>query len=361
MKLGGKVTISKDHNAIIEKFRKKFSDPPLHSFKTKPETTTNQQKPSIIQKPSRFPFEVFSAGTLNHKRSVAVLPEERTPKVPFGHGSPRKLCKKASLPDFLGPTSTFSSVIEQDMLFDENISNIKQTKYDIEGFLPSIGKTDASNKRNIVNLRPGIFSERKGTHVKRKSMPELNEEEHKQKLRQTPVPLVTSMMDMQIFKTQEKPEHIRKASWSECQAANLDLLLNQTKSIVKNQPEDKLIIGESKNLRLPLPNLEELNLPLTNMDKVWKTLHKKLKPIPSQVRVPIVLNPHRLPQKAKTSEESMRQTGCFGKAPDPGFHSPASKMKMVYQRKYETQRNSTKPSEEVKTVNVTFGDNEEKE
>eukprot|EP01022_Parablepharisma_sp_SALTPOND_P021534 TRINITY_DN4277_c1_g1_i1.p1 TRINITY_DN4277_c1_g1~~TRINITY_DN4277_c1_g1_i1.p1 ORF type:complete len:317 (+),score=40.04 TRINITY_DN4277_c1_g1_i1:308-1258(+) len=268
-------------------------------------------------KKSRFPFEVFSAGAVTQKKTVAVMPEDSAKR------KLRKNSVNAERP-YLRKTESIPELIGRGMLEEDDSKATRYYGRNVDaGFLPKI--------KGIANEKAGPFATL-ATSQKRKSLPEADSPYN---MRKTPAPSLQFPSEHEIFQTQQ--ERPRKESWSECQIANLDLLLGHTKRSGSGY------LSENFKPKFPAGELETLQLPISGVEKIWRTLHTKLKPIDRQTN----------PEGVSTADESMRKTAYFNENLErtPKLTKVVIKNTQNFRIKAGERR-----EEDVRTVNVTFGD-----
>jgi len=328
-----------------------------------------------IKKKPRFPFEVFSAGSNAQKKSVAVMPEDARTKRPRkgSVGEDRQhLHKTSSIPDL-------SSGLTSDLRVKDGISSEEVQKIKLEYAKLARGEYSLdTNKRNYCSsFLPSIKGSERGDSTehrrkiyatfsninKRKSVSDSVEVPKTRPEQQHSVPSQKSLPlqpveEKSTFQIQQEQGSVivrgeKKESWSENQRANLELLVRQQKRVDSRYPKD--------TQQFFAKDLENLQLPLSGIDKVWKTLHTKLRPIdkgPKVESAPL--------QLASTNNQDLfRQTAYFqqkveGDEKSANFR-PAYPFVTIH-RKQKTCLDARKlvKEETINQVNVTFGDTDGK-
>ena len=270
-------------------------------------------------KKNRFPFEVFSAGSAIAKKAVAILPDDSRIRKHSMEGERPHMRRTESIPDFRGKEELLAKLEENRV---NNLEMLAGRNHD--SFLPKIrGITNKEEGSTFLTVAPGM---------KRKSIYDTS---------------LTPSNTTSVSRTPILPEHaalsteqgsVKKENWSESQTTNLDLLLSHSK---RNTG-----ILDSNRKKCPVTELENLQLPISNIDKIWKTLHTRLKPIQHQ--------PNVKAEDISAIEEILRKTAYFKE--NAAIDAPNQPIKALKPRKQAAANvTETIKQESTKTVNVTFG------
>lgn len=274
------------------------------------------QSHSVAQHKSRFPFDVFSAGTTQRRPLESKL--GRRHKLSTGRdGQQLQITHKlGSIPT---PTPCGRS---------KSHSQCSR----IPGFLPTIRGLIMDTAPKPVNS--ASFAGTMKAH-KCNSMADCIEEPQSVKSHNKYTPLQTA--------DTEKPSQDilseRKMMGSENQRANLELLVRHRRSNTSSAPVAHPEV-KARSTALRLTDLEGLQLPLAGLDRVWRTLHTKLRPIGAVFP---------LGGEEKTaSSDPLRRTGHFGQ--DEKYRA----LIMGEQRVQKAKKREKE--EESRAVEVTFGE-----